>query len=196
MDKASQIRNIISSGKISNKADFYLLYHAGILGNKALAWSSYQELLKSNWKGSVCLRSKKGVLRGRVDYNVPFNEVYVKIDEWEREGYSLDSINFNQSMPDDNLILQGEVIDDILGWDLRYTTVKKPMNLALDEKENYAKGLAAKMIMRGHLDPSSYSDIEALFGIFPNSAIEFSTYSISVGDIQNRNTVIWEVRNY
>ena len=32
--------------------------------------------------------------------------------------------------------------------------------------------------------------------IFPDSIIEFSAYNTQVGNIPNRNTIFWEVRNY
>ena len=79
---------------------------------------------------------------------------------------------------------------------LLYTKVKKPMNIALKEKEISVNDLKAIMILKGNLSSSSYSDLETLLETFPDSVVEFSTYSILVGNIKGRNTVIWEVRNY
>ena len=70
------------------------------------------------------------------------------------------------------------------------------MNVALREKEERISGLNAKIILQRNLSPSSLSDMESLLQTFPNDVIEFSSYSIPVGNIQGRNTVIWEVRNY
>lgn len=99
-------------------------------------------------------------------------------------------------MPDDSLLIQGEVIDYIGGFQLTYTLIKKPMNLGLREETRLAKGLTAKIILRSRMDPSGFGDLLALLEIYPESAIEFSTYEKFVGDIPGRNTVFWEVRNY
>jgi len=57
MEKDNEkIREIISSGEIKNKAEFYLLYDKGLFGNRALAWGSYDGVLKSGWKGQICVR--------------------------------------------------------------------------------------------------------------------------------------------
>ncbi len=112
------------------------------------------------------------------------------------KGYSETVLRFNESMPDELLIVQGEVMHYLWGLELTYTNVRKPMNKALEEETRYASGLVAKIILENAMDSSSFEDLMALFEIYPDSAVEFSTYEINVGDISNRNTVFWEVRNY
>jgi hypothetical protein len=194
MNNLERIRDISKSGKITNKQDFFLLYEAGLLGNKAITWKSYEEILNSGWKGLVCIRGKDGIQRGRVKYNVYINDAPKVIEGFREDG--IENITFNQSMPDEHLIIQGEVMRTFLGLSLWYTTKKVPMNKALAEESLYANGLKANLILEAFMDSSSYSDLKALFDLFPDSVIEFSTYDIAVGDIPNRNTVIWEVRNY
>jgi len=70
------------------------------------------------------------------------------------------------------------------------------MNQGLAEQTLHAFGLNAKMILEKNLYTSSLADIYALLEIYPDSVIEFSSYSIPVGNIKGRNAVIWEVRNY
>ncbi len=70
------------------------------------------------------------------------------------------------------------------------------MNIALAEDSHHAYGVQVLDLLKPRMTESSYSDIEALFDLYPESGIEFSTYSIGVGNIPGRNTVIWEVRNY
>ena len=181
---------------IKSKEECYFLYEAGFFGNKALTWNSYQEILQSGWNEEVCMRSKKGIDRKRVKYNLPMNEVAQEIAVWEREGIPESRIGFNEAMPDKRLLIQGEVIRTPNGLFFLYTTIKKPMNVALREKEERISGLNAKIILQRNLSPSSLSDMESLLQTFPNDVIEFSSYSIPVGNIQGRNTVIWEVRNY
>jgi hypothetical protein len=181
---------------IRYKTECYALYEAGFFGNKALTWASYKEIFESGWKGMVCMRSKRNIERRRVKYNIPLDRVPSEIRRWVEEGTPKNNIAFNQSMPDRSLLIQGEVCERGGDFYLTYTTIKKPMNLGLAEEEKVTSGLKAKIILQQTMSPSSYSDLEALLEIFPEAVIEFSTYSTPVGNINGRNTVIWEVRNY
>jgi len=197
MNDSERIKEIIKKGSIDSKEECYLLYEAGIFGNKAITWNSFQEILDSGWKGKVCMRGRRSQIeRGKVVYNVNLNDVPKIIERFRSEGIFENYIGFNQSMPDEHLLIQGEIMRTWLGLSLWYTTKKEPMNGALKNESLYAEGLRAKLLLEGNMCPSSYSDLEALFELFPNSAIEFSSYNINVGNIPNRNTVIWEVRNY
>ncbi len=197
MENNDKISAIIKKGRIDNKDECYLLYNHNIFGNRALAWDSYEGLLKSGWKGQVCIRGRRTqIARGKVVYNVDINEVPKIIKQFEKQGIFKHHLSFNQSMPDEHLVIQGEVMRTFLGLSLWYTTKKVPMNKALSLESLYAEGLRAKLLLETNMFPSSYSDIEALLELFPDSAIEFSTYDICVGNIPNRNTVVWEVRNY
>ncbi len=180
---------------IKNKKQFYELFEKGFFGNKALTWNSYKELLESDWRGDVCIRGK-GIPRTDVKYNIPFEKVKEEIKLLKSKGIPEGILRFNQSMPDSALVIQGEVIDYIRGFELTYTNAKKPMNEGFKEDTKFAFGLMAKMILRLSMDPSSFSDLTALLEVYPESAVEFSTYSVCVGDIPRRNTVFWEVRNY
>jgi hypothetical protein len=197
MENSDRIKEITKEGRINNKEECYLLYEAGIFGNKALTWNSLQEIRDSGWKGEVCMRGRlTQIERGKVVYNLNLNEVPRIIEQFKIDGIPESNIGFNQSMPDEHLVIQGEVMKTWLGLSLMYTTKKEPMNSALKKESLYAEGLKAKLLLENSMCPSSYSDLEALFDWFPDSAVEFSTYNISVGNIPNRNTVIWEVRNY
>jgi hypothetical protein len=183
--------------KIKNKREYYQKYDLGLFGNRALIWDSYEELLKSNWRGEVCIRGKgNGIPRTDARYNVSFEDIRKEIECLKKKGIPEEILRFNQSMPDNFLSVQGEVIDYISGFELTYTQIKKPMNLGLKEETRFARGLIAKMILRSRMDSSSFEDLLALFELYPESAVEFSTYEVCVGDIPGRNTVFWEVRNY
>jgi len=197
MDINNKISAIIKKGTIDTKDECYALYNNNIFGNRAFAWNSYNDLLKSDWKGQVCIRGKRTqIARKKVVYNIHLNEVPKIIKQFEEQGISENHLSFNQSMPDEHLIIQGEVMRTFLGLSLWYTTKKVPMNKALAEESLYANGLKANLILETFMFPSSYSDLTALFDLFPDSVIEFSIYDVAVGNIPNRNTVIWEVRNY
>ena len=178
--------------KILTKQENYALYEAGILGNKVLTWNSYAEILRSGWKGMVCIRSKKGIERGKMVYNIKIEDIPKYLENFGGE----ENVIFNQSMPDEHLIIQGEIMNDQKGIHLLYTTIKKPMNLGLAEENRTVNGPAAEKILFHNLSEESYNEINRLLIEFPESVIEFSTYSVPVGNLPNRNTVIWEVRNY
>lgn len=192
--------------KILNKAENYALYETGFFGNKALTWNSYNEIIKSGWTGKVCMRSKKGIEREKTLYNIALEEIQKHIEAWINTGISEDQISFNQSMPDENLLIQGEVMRKLEQnlqvptneLYLLFSTVKKPMNLALSEESFEISGEDVKFLLRQNLFPESFDDLEKLLAEFPESVVEFSAYSVPVGNMAhlNRNTIFWEVRNY
>lgn len=231
MDNLERISEVLSRKEhwtngirqIKIKEECYAFYEEGFFGNKPLTWNSYEKILESGWKGNVCMRSKRGhgVDRRQTTYNIPIEKVPDEIKKWEAKGFPRESITFNQSMPDDHLLIQGEYTDwtwsgfidipldskvnikpqDKHLWYLRqpallYTTIKKPMNLALAEQTLRAWGLNATFLLKMNMSESSYADLQELINMFPKSTIEFSAYDISVGNIPGRNTIIWEVRDY
>jgi hypothetical protein len=181
--------------EIKNKTQFYDLYTKGFFGNKPLEWNSQEELKKSNWPGAVCIRGLN-IPRELVKYNITQPELFNTLEDYKAKKIPINKLRFNQSMPDEYLTIQGEVSESYSGFELTYTTIKKPMNLALKEEELKANGLKALNILKQNLFPSSYSDMQVLFEKYPESVIEFSSYKIAVGNIRGRNTIIWEVRNY
>ncbi len=182
---------------ILTKRESYAFYDLGLFGNKPLTWRSYQEICESGWNGKVCMRSRKGISRSGTLFNLDISEIPEHIDKWRTERGLLEKdISFNQSMPDNNLILQGELMRSVEGLYLYYTTVKKPMNLAFNEEERHSHCANALQLIKYSFSPESFCDLEDLFEQFPNDVIEFSSYDISVGNIPGRNTIIWEVRNY
>lgn len=190
--------------EILTKKQFYNMYDKNLFGNKALAWNTYDKILNSSWNGNICIRSKVGFARKKVKYNVPINEARKVIQEFENSGIPERSITFNQAMPDDFIAIQGEVSDSFLNINpdsnsplrMRYSLVKKPMLLALAEKDNEVYGLKALEILRHFLWENSYDNIMELLDMYPEHVIEFSAYDVEVGDIRGRNAVIWEVRKY
>jgi hypothetical protein len=191
-----RVEEIIKTGIIPTKDDYYFLYEKGFLGNKPLTWNSIGEIKKSGWKKEICIRGKMGIPRGKSRFNLTIEESIDYIKQLKEEGIPPEKLTFNQSMPDEYLIIQGEIMRSEEIYSLTYTTVKKPMNRAFEEETLHAKGLTALNLVKGSLSPSSYTDLQTLFDLFPNSIIEFSAYNILLGNLPNRNTIMWEVRNY
>lgn len=190
------IKEIIESKKVSNKKEYYFLYGNGFFGNKPLTWNSLEEIKESGWNQGICIRSKQGVLRSKTVFDLTMEQAIDYVEQLRQEGIPKDKLTFNQSMPNEHLIIQGEIMRSLENYSLTYTTIKKPMNRALEEETLYSDGLKAIELLKTNLFPSSYEDLQELFGLFPDSVIEFSAYDIPVGNRRNRNTILWEVRNY
>ncbi len=200
MSEENKLAEVLSRDPpaILNKSEYYHLYQQGFLGNKPLSWNSYADVLKSHWRGEVCIRNRRS--SSQTIYNIPFNELERVVKDLCRDGQNLRDLTFNQSLPDDKLLIQGEVIYSPIGrqigLNLNYSDAKKPMKISLRERELFASGLDALLLLKKNLNSASFEDLQELFSIFPNSAIEFSAYSINIGNLPGRNTLIWEVRNY
>ncbi|MEA3329553.1 MAG: hypothetical protein U9Q06_02305 [Nanoarchaeota archaeon] len=199
MNYVEHARKIFPDRKrINTKERFYTLQEHGVFWNRAKVWNSYQELTESNWSGRVCMRSIRGS-RNKPAYNILVENIPKKVREWKKRfGITEEEIRFNESMPDDKLILQGELCENPANgrfW-LRYSTVKKPMLTALMKNSKNLEGLAVSETLRKHMWSSDFEEIKMLAEMFPHNVIEFSSYSCEVGQIPGRNTVIWEVRNY
>lgn len=57
-------------------------------------------------------------------------------------------------------------------------------------------GLAAKMTLQRHLNPSSLADLYALLEQYPGHVVELSACDRCIGTIPGRNAVTWECRQY
>lgn len=187
---------IWDSRSVTAKHQSYVLFQEGILGNKPLTWNSLAEVKASGWEGLICIRSRKGIARSRTEFNKTYQESEQIVKTWVSEGMDSKNITFNQAMPDQDLVLQGEVEHTIGGLYLYGTFVKKPMNLGLAEKSFSISGFGAVSLLQKCLFPQSYADLGRLLEQFPSSIVEFSSYSRSVGNLRGRNTVFWELRNY
>lgn len=126
-------------------------------------------------------------------------QVLGQVRQFERAGYSLDELYFSEMAPHEHNVLQGEVCwlaELTPGWSLFYSTERhKPMRETLPTSTQ-VDGLRAKMILEHFMDPNSFHELQTLLHGFPNATVEFTTFAINWGVIPNRNTVIWEVRNY
>lgn len=191
-----KVSEILSKKKLCLKQDYLLFYDLGLLGNKALAWNSLDEIILSGYKDPICIRPRKKSTIKVTKYDIPLENAEKEINNMINLGIKPEDIAFNQSMPNKHLLIQGELMITEKGLTLFYTLAKKPMNLGFQEHSAHADGLRAKMILEKYFYPSTLADIQALFENFPDSVIEFSCYNVPVGNIPGRNTVIWEVRNY
>ncbi len=186
---------------ITTKAQYFDLWHRGKLGNKFRTWRSLEELESSGYNGLCSIRyldpswpfAKYGVPAKDVG-NECLKLILYGVDRTVRTDPK--KLIFNEAAPDELLTIQGEIIELPIGLCLYYSALPDRMRIALAKDGKQLIGLSAKMMLEKYLDPNSLEDIRILLDRYSGHGIEFSTYSICVGDISHRNTVIWEVRQY
>lgn len=181
--------------QIKYKEHFYKKWEQGSLGNKPRTWSSYTDLMKSTYEGTVSLRYKGAGGGGFVAYNVPVIKVAEKIAEWKSKGAQQELITFNESAPDERLIAQGELMNGVEGLAFRYSTYKGKMRDAMAQATHVYR-LQALQYIKSICMSNSYTDLLELMALYPESVIEFGAYEMPVGECRSRNVLIWEVRNY
>lgn len=175
---------------IACKAQFYRLWHAGLLGNRPRTWRTPNALRESGFSGLVTMRAATGSGGGACGYRLTV------ADALERAKALGAAATFNEACPDDRLLVQGEVARMPGGLELSYSTTP---GLAMREAmrgARHAGPTEALTLLRDALSPSSWDDLDALWDLYPDAVIEFSAYDRLVGDQPHRNTLIWEVRNY
>lgn len=180
--------------EIKNKSLMYECYKKGLFGNSLRTWYSIDDFKKSNFSGKYVSLRYQGENGGMFcAYNV--TNVDTKLEEFMKKGADYGKFIVNESAPDELLLIQGEVMRNEKGLSLFYSKEKGKMRDCLVRGES-VEGVCAQTILKLYLNDNSYSDMMELLDLYPNHIIEFSTYSICLGDCKHRNTVIWEVRNY
>lgn len=132
-------------------------------------------------------------------YNVPPEDL---ADVWYQQAckpfgeFSESQLYISEMAPTTLTLIQGEVMRDVGGLYLYYSTVAKPMRDSLKEGGREAKGLMALGLLRGYLNHNSYNWLEGLLDAYPDHVVEFSCYAKQWGTVPGHNTVFWEVRQY
>ena len=182
---------------IRTKAEFYAEQRANRCGNY-YPQLSYAELLESGYTGLVSVRDLTKGGRSKTT-----REIHKRpIDKIPQELRRKDAgVAFIPTPRDEHITFQGEYSENSGVPELRYTHIKLPMLYAFKEQSLRATGLIARCLLRKYLDPSSLETVDELierhtdFSHVYVPTIEFTSYDVGVG-IWNRNTVIWETRNY
>jgi hypothetical protein len=182
---------------INYKKQYFRLWNKGILGNKLRSWKTIEDIKKDNLGEDTYL-----VMRylepstTTVKYKSTLLEIEKEIKHLISNGYYEESkFIFNEAAPDEKLLIQGEVMLGIYGYNLTYSLLKLPMREALKQSVQYVNGLKTLILLEKYLEPNSIDNLKEILNKYPDHVIEFSTYSIVLGHLQ-QNTVIWEVRNY
>lgn len=193
---------------VRNKQEALALYQAFQFGNRLKSWSSLREWMESFDLHSAYFdyNSKFGVMykpptigEGKRWFktNLSYKETLDYYTQIKLEGAIADYIQISEALPGDKLIIQGELMRWINGYELTYTTEPNTVNRPATWPEmKTATGITAKLILEHYLWPKSYEALISLFDRWPDACIEFSTCSCELGELPGHNTVVWEVRNY
>lgn len=181
---------------IYSKVEAVELYHKGLFGNHLRLWDNYTDLMASSYNGTVSIRCREASSL-QYQYSIPVGRVHevCSIAILQNPKIQMWHFYFNESAPDERLIIQGELMRNEKGLYFFASTAKDKMRNALKKAKEYF-GLQVLIMLKSLMTPSSYSDLEVLMEIYPNSIIELSIYDHNLGNIPGRNTLIWEVRNY
>lgn len=188
---------------INDKQTMYRLFEADLFGNRqviyeleqAFCWFRHRDTCESPYP-SWALRYKVPGYRKWSAYYLEPHEVWPLAERWKREGANHNMFNLTPMMPDEHIVVQGEVMyHKELGWWFRVSKDKAPMNISLGNAEHHSGPWYWKYLQTV-MTGSDYDDIRFLLERHPDSVIEFSVYNKRVGWAKGRNSIIWEVRNY
>lgn len=185
----------VDAVRVNRKGWNYALYELGFYGNTPRNWGSLEEFKASGYNGLFNMRSKTGIGRDQVPYGLTLDQLDENVERFRSLGVTPNMISFNEVMPDDKLVIQGELDRTHLGLGLRYSFEKDRMNKALATKDHLDHGLTAQVILERYLGDYYFDKLKEVLDFFPSAAIEFSYWSVSVG-VLDEPLVIWEVRNY
>ncbi len=186
--------------KIESKHKFFELWMDGVLGNRTRLWKDPHKALEDARKFGIKEIGFREVRRaGTVGAGkwekVPREEILCAAARWVSEGrrFLLDD-----GCPNDKMTLQGEVCRTYQGLQgFLDIGSKLPMRPAMAAgKLTPRSPLETMILIRQFMDPSSQDDLWVLLDRYPDAAIEFCCFSVNVGIFPNRNTILWEVRNY
>jgi len=180
--------------KISSKLQFLDLYLAGALGNRFRIWRTYQEALRDKPE-ELGLR-ELGIGAGTFEM-VKYEQIESASKRWLALGRRF-YLNASDIDHLDYLLIQGEICRTVRGYEgyIGFAEGRRMRDMfKLGTVRNFRAG-AVLHIMRTFMDANTLADVEGLFDLYPDATIEFATYSKELGVLPNRNTIIWEVRDY
>ena len=192
----------MNSIHVLNKSQNYQLWQSGVFGNKLRAWRTLEEWRASGFTGLVVLRTLMGG-GGLCRYNLNPLELEALWQKWVFDGIPADKIMINEAAPDEQVILQGEYLNDVFvingsaGWGyFYYSRHRAQMRDALRAAPEKTQNLRADLLLRLAMTPASYEDWLSLLDQFPGHVFEVSVYDQCLGDTPHRNALVWEVRRY
>ena len=191
---------------VGDKQTFRRLWLSGALGNRPRVWTSVKQVQESNYNGTLSLRVH--IPNSPLTmYNVPVSDLCKVMWDLYNRGIDTDQIWFNESAPDDRIILQGEYFHGVgrhgsfLNRYFNYSFFKGKMKPAmLQSREDGglldSSGVSTDILLQTLMTPNSWDEFQELRDQFPDHTIELGIYEDYVGVNERCNHLIWEVRQY
>jgi hypothetical protein len=195
--------------RITDKREFYRLSRAGLLGNRLEQWT-YNEMSARLDRGELHPDKKIGVRHTGPYGGKSFTTTAKELGDSLRGLVPINQVNlmFDDSVDDDDITLQGEVMLDTRGFYLRHPSpaflnmhqraiwnaeVQAPVWCGIAQ---HTRGLSAKLLIQRHMEPASWDFLNDVLSSCDDAVVEFSCFNHRLG-ILNQNTLFWEVRtNY
>jgi hypothetical protein len=186
---------------ITTKEAFRAAWLAGTLGNRPRVWASEAAIIADGYTGELSIRVHASSSQ-HSRYRVPVTRLVEVATELRQAGAR--DLWFNESAPDDCLLIQGEYYHGgsinarVLNRYLHYSTesVKMKEAFAYGKQTFHSEGLATDVVLSTLMSPRAWDDFQLLRERYEEHTIEFSVYGREVGVLPFNNTLIWEVRNY
>jgi hypothetical protein len=175
------------------------LWQSGEFGNKLRAWQTVDEWRESGFAGLIVLRLRSSNTSWNPClYNLSPHAIDRAVDCWLNSGIAYHQIMVNEAAPDSDVILQGEYLNDPgLCWGyFLHSRSRAHLRDALRLAPIVTQGLRSNLIIQQAMTPSSYEDWQMLIDRYPDHVFEVSIYDRCLGDIPNRNALVWEIRKY
>jgi hypothetical protein len=195
---------------VLNKVDMYERLNRGEFGNTIERWGSWDiwmlETTKkyrdsSKWAVQTASRNQGGP--GPVKFNLDAHEVSEVATEFRAKGYAI----WISEMIDHraeirlwaNIHASGDLAPGLFVEGVEYPLLdllKSNWRQQMGDQSRLKRweGLAAKGILKKHLNENSLDDLEILLDRYPGHVVEISATNQMIGTVSGRNAVVWEVR--
>jgi hypothetical protein len=182
--------------EINTKAEFFRMWHQGLLGNRTRLTQDPDEAW--NWKSEEYgFRMAPCGGGGGAWAGVPRSQFWTTYNEWKySEKQTGFSFYIDDRVPDSYQTIQGEICRTHRGLEGYIGASLFPMRVAMAQGILKPRSsIETLVLLNSYMDPSSRDDVDAIFDLFPDATIEFTCFKCPVG-VLRRNTMFWEVRNY
>lgn len=177
------------------KKEFYERFVKGAFGNHLRVWT-YDEFVADNYKGKVAIRFRTASAKTLFDLDSE------EVRAWPYDiPKQLASISEQPDNQEETCVINFEfsyLTGDDPGYYLQYHREPEKMKPSINDPSKFkiARRLEALLILQTFCFPTDYDDLMELSYMYPNATIEGSCFKMPVGNCQERNCVIWEIREY
>jgi hypothetical protein len=190
--------------RIDSKHEGVAKYGAGVLGSRLQQWPTLEACRESGYRGLVGVRSRRPAS--------PFFRSRMTLDEaadWlaqcKASGAVEGELYVGEYLPDERVVLQGEVYRGPEGLCLYYSELKLTAREALAADGRHCHGLEAKLRLQRVLTPGDYDWLMEQLdeyadarnqGYQTSHVIEFTACDRPIGDWPGSRLIVWEIRSY